>query len=36
MCSGAFYAIFPSVYILQFNGYFPWEEDTEKAIVACP
>lgn len=36
MCSWAFYAAFPFVSTLQFNGSFPWEEDTEKAIVACP
>lgn len=36
MCAWAFYTIFPFVSTLQFNGCFPWEEDSEKAIVACP
>ena len=36
MCSWAFYAIFPFVTVLQFGGSFPWEEDPDKATIACP
>jgi len=36
MCSWAFYAIFPFVTALQFGGSFPWENDRDKATVACP
>ncbi|MFU8796209.1 MAG: TIGR04076 family protein [Dehalococcoidia bacterium] len=35
-CSWAFYTIFPFAQVLQFGGSFPWEEDRDKAIVACP
>ena len=36
MCSWAFYTVFPFASTLQSSGSFPWEEDPEKAIVACP
>lgn len=36
MCSWAFYTLFPFASTLQFQGSFPWEEDPQKAIVACP
>ncbi len=36
MCSWAFYTLFPFAQVLQFGGSFPWEKDTDKAIVACP
>jgi uncharacterized repeat protein (TIGR04076 family) len=36
MCSWAFYSVFPFVSVLQFNGSFPWEKDSNKAVVACP
>jgi len=36
MCSWAFYTLFPFAKVLQFGGSFPWEEDSDKAIVACP
>ena len=36
MCSWAFYTLFPFAQVLQFGGSFPWEEDSNKAIVACP
>jgi len=36
MCSWAFYAMFPFVTVLQFGGSFPWENDRDKATVACP
>jgi len=35
-CSWAFYTIFPFATTLQYGGSFPWEEDPEKALVACP
>ena len=36
MCSWAFYALLPFAGVLQFGGSFPWEEDKDKATVACP
>lgn len=36
MCSWAFYAVFPFATALQFGGSFPWEEDPDKATIACP
>lgn len=36
MCSWAFYTLFPFAEVLQFGGSFPWERDTNKAVVACP
>ncbi len=36
MCSWAFYTLFPFAEVLQFGGSFPWEEDSNKATVACP
>ena len=36
MCTWAFYTVFPFVSALQYNGSFPWEPDSGKAIVACP
>ncbi len=36
MCSWAFHAAFPFASVLQFGGYFPWEDDPDKATVACP
>ncbi len=36
MCPWAFYALFPFAGVLQFGGSFPWEEDPNKAAVACP
>jgi uncharacterized repeat protein (TIGR04076 family) len=36
MCPWAFYALFPFISPLMFGGSFPWEEDKDKAIVACP
>jgi uncharacterized repeat protein (TIGR04076 family) len=35
-CSWAFYTVFPFASTIQHHGHFPWEEDPEKAIVACP
>ena len=36
MCAWAFYTIFPFASALQVGGSFPWEEDEDKSIVACP
>lgn len=36
MCSWAFYCLFPFAEVLQFGGSFPWEDDPDKATVACP
>jgi len=36
MCAWAFYTLFPFISALQSGGSFPWEEDKDKAIVACP
>ncbi len=36
MCSYAFQTIFPLATVLQFGGSFPWEDDPDKATVACP
>jgi len=36
MCSWAFYTLFPFAEVLQFGGSFPWEDDPNRATVACP
>jgi uncharacterized repeat protein (TIGR04076 family) len=36
MCSWAFYTLFPFAEVLQFGGSFPWEDEPDKATVACP
>ena len=36
LCSWAFTALFPFAEVLEFGGSFPWEEDQNKATVACP
>ena len=36
MCSWAFYSLFPSAEVLQFDGSFPWEADPDKTTIACP
>ncbi|MBI4304642.1 MAG: TIGR04076 family protein [Chloroflexi bacterium] len=36
MCAWTFYTLFPFVKVLQFGGSFPWEEDPNRATVACP
>ncbi|MBN2463658.1 MAG: TIGR04076 family protein [Dehalococcoidia bacterium] len=36
MCAWAFYTLFPFISALQFGGSFPWENDQDKATVACP
>lgn len=36
MCSWAFYTLFPFAQVLQFDGVFPWEKDSNRTTVACP
>ena len=36
MCSWAFAVVFPFSQVLKFGGAFPWEEDRDRATVACP
>ena len=36
MCAWAFYTLFPFISALQSGGSFFWEEDRDKATVACP
>jgi uncharacterized repeat protein (TIGR04076 family) len=36
MCSWAFYTLFPFAEVLQYGGSFPWEDDPNRATVACP
>jgi len=36
ICPAAFNAAFPSWRVLRHGGEFPWEEDREKAHIACP
>ncbi len=36
LCSWAFYTLFPFAEVLQFGGSFPWEQDPDKSVVACP
>lgn len=36
MCSWAYYTVFPFAAVLQHGGSFPWEEDADKATIACP
>ena len=36
ICPWALYTLFPFAECLQFGATFPWENDPEKARVACP
>jgi len=36
ICPSAFYAAFPAWRVLRFGGEFPWEEDKDKTVIACP
>ena len=35
-CSWAFHTLFPFAQVLQFGGSLPWEDDPDRATVACP
>lgn len=36
LCSWAFCSLFPFAEVLQFGGSFPWEQEANRARVACP
>ena len=36
LCPSAFFAIFPAWRVLRHGGVLPWEEDQDKAHIACP
>lgn len=36
MCSWAFSVLFPFAQVLEFGGAFPWEQDADRTVVACP
>lgn len=36
MCSWALVTVFSFAQVLRFGGSFPWEDDSDKATVACP
>ncbi len=36
ICSWAFYSLFLPAEVLQFGRSFPWENDRNKATIACP
>ena len=36
VCKWALNSMFPLAAVLEFGGIFPWESDSDKAMVACP
>ena len=36
VCSSAFHSLFPFVQVLLCGGSFPWEQEPNKAAIACP
>lgn len=36
ICLSAFNALTPNLRVLRFGGEFPWSEDKDTAMVACP
>jgi uncharacterized repeat protein (TIGR04076 family) len=36
ICLGAFGVIFPYLRTLRFGGEFPWSEDKDATVIACP
>ena len=36
VCGFLYYAIFPYLTTLQFEGIFPWEKDKDRMRVGCP
>ena len=36
ICLSAFNACYPALRTLMFGGAFPWAEDPDTAIIACP
>jgi uncharacterized repeat protein (TIGR04076 family) len=35
-CPGPYYPLFPFAQVLLYGGSFPWEQDPNKATIACP
>jgi uncharacterized repeat protein (TIGR04076 family) len=36
VCAWAFHSLFPFAQVLLYGGSFPWEQDPNKATIACP
>jgi len=36
ICMFALASIFPTLQMMMYGGSFPWEPDSETALVACP
>jgi len=36
ICMSAFQTLLPEIRVLMYGGSFPWSEDPDTAIVACP
>ena len=36
ICLTAFNTLFPRLQVLMFDGAFPWEDDPDVTMVACP
>jgi len=36
VCLGAFNAIAPNMRVMRFGGQFPWSQDKDATVVACP
>ncbi|MCL5961415.1 MAG: TIGR04076 family protein [Chloroflexi bacterium] len=35
MCPSAYFAMYPSVRVLQFGGRFPWDDDPDCTEMCC-
>ena len=36
ICLSAFGSIYPAIRVLQYNGFFPWDEDPNVTYIPCP
>lgn len=36
ICLSAFHTFFPAMRTLMFGGAFPWSQDPDTTIIACP
>ena len=36
LCMFAFASMWPAINMLMYGGSFPWEQDTDTSLVACP
>jgi uncharacterized repeat protein (TIGR04076 family) len=36
LCSLAYNAIYPAILTLRYGGRFPWQEDPDVILLACP